>query len=66
MKGRQPGRLGGIVPLGEGMIDWSEALKAAMMSPMADHGYIIEIETEVEIVFEYVHGVPISFNLLVV
>lgn len=45
-KGRRPGRLGGIVPLGEGMIDWSAALKAAMMSDIADHGFIIEIETD--------------------
>ena len=45
-KGEEPGRLGGIVPLGEGMIDWSEVLTAAMKSDIADHGYIIEIETE--------------------
>ena len=45
-KGRQPGRLGGIVPLGEGMIDWAAAVNAAMKSDIADHGFIIEIETE--------------------
>ena len=45
-KGRQPGRLGAIVPLGEGMIDWATVLQAAMQSDIADHGYIIEIETE--------------------
>lgn len=45
-KGRQPGRLGAIVPLGEGMVDWAEALRAARKSDIADYGYIIEIETE--------------------
>ncbi len=43
---RIPGRLGGIVPLGEGIVDWSACLKAAMMSDIADHGFIVEIETE--------------------
>lgn len=43
---RIPGRLGGIVPLGEGIVDWSACLKAAMMSNIADHGYIVEIETD--------------------
>lgn len=42
---RIPGRLGHIVPLGEGMIDWSTVLKAAMKSDIADHGFIVEIET---------------------
>ncbi len=59
MKGRQPGTLGGIVPLGEGMIDWSEALKAAMMSDIADHGFIVEIETE-----EPLEGLRRSVNYL--
>ena len=45
-KSNRPGRLGGIVPLGEGVVDWAAALKAAMMSDIADHGFIIEIETE--------------------
>ncbi len=46
MPGRQPGRLGGIVPCGEGMIDWPAMLRAAMQSPIAGHGFIVEIETE--------------------
>lgn len=46
MKGERPGRLGGIVPLGEGMIDWSATLRAAMKSDITDYGYVIEIETE--------------------
>ena len=41
-----PGRLGRVVPLGEGMIDWPAVLGAAMKSDLADHGFIIEIETE--------------------
>ncbi|UCG89093.1 MAG: TIM barrel protein [Gemmatimonadota bacterium] len=45
-KGRQPGRLGGIVPCGEGMIDWPVLLKAALQSDIADYGFIVEIETE--------------------
>jgi sugar phosphate isomerase/epimerase len=45
-KGRVPGRLGGIVPCGEGMIDWPVLLKAASNSDIAEHGYIVEIETE--------------------
>jgi len=58
-KGGQPGRLGGIVPLGEGMIDWSTALAAAMISDIADHGFIIEIETE-----EPLEGLRKSINYL--
>ncbi|NIM51476.1 MAG: TIM barrel protein [Gemmatimonadales bacterium] len=46
MKGREPGRLGGIVPCGEGMIDWPALLQAALQSDIADHGFIVEIETE--------------------
>lgn len=45
-KGREPGRLGGIVPCGEGMIDWPVLLRAALKSEIADHGFIVEIETE--------------------
>ena len=45
-KGRQPGRIGTIVPIGEGMIDWAAHLKAAMKSKIAEHGFIVEIETE--------------------
>lgn len=59
MKGRQPGRLGGIVPLGEGMVDWAAVLRAAMKSDIADHGYIIEIETE-----EPLEGLRRSINYL--
>jgi sugar phosphate isomerase/epimerase len=46
LKGGRPGRLGGIVPVGEGMIDWAPVFRAAMKSPIDDHGYCIEIETE--------------------
>jgi sugar phosphate isomerase/epimerase len=46
MPGRQPGRLGGIVPCGEGMIDWPALVRAAMRSDIAEHGFIVEIETE--------------------
>jgi sugar phosphate isomerase/epimerase len=45
-KGGEPGRLGGVVPCGEGMIDWPVLLKAALESDIADHGFIVEIETE--------------------
>ena len=45
-KSSQPGRLGGIVPCGEGMIDWPALLNAALKSDIADHGFIVEIETE--------------------
>ncbi len=45
-KARQEGRRGEIVPLGEGIVDWSACLKAAMQSDIADHGFIIEIETD--------------------
>ncbi|MDZ4700333.1 MAG: TIM barrel protein [Rhodothermales bacterium] len=45
MKAERPGRIGSIVPCGEGMIDWSALLKAAMKSPITDHGFIVEIET---------------------
>jgi len=45
-KGREPGRLGGIVPCGEGMIDWPVLLQTALQSDIADHGFIVEIETE--------------------
>jgi sugar phosphate isomerase/epimerase len=46
MQGREPGRLGGIVPCGEGMIDWPAVLRAALQSDIAEHGLIVEIETE--------------------
>jgi len=46
MKSQQEGRLGGIVPCGEGMIDWPELLKTALKSDIADHGFVVEIETE--------------------
>jgi sugar phosphate isomerase/epimerase len=46
MKGRVPGRLGGIAPCGEGMIDWPALLRAALQSQIAEHGFIVEIETE--------------------
>jgi sugar phosphate isomerase/epimerase len=46
MKSSQAGRLGGIVPCGEGMIDWPALLNAALKSDIADHGFIVEIETE--------------------
>ena len=46
MKRSQPGRIGAIVPLGEGMIDWPALLKASMKSDISDHGFIVEIETE--------------------
>jgi len=46
MQGSEPGRLGGIVPCGEGMIDWPMVLRAALKSDIADHGFIVEIETE--------------------
>jgi sugar phosphate isomerase/epimerase len=45
-KGREPGRLGRVVPCGEGMIDWPVLLRAALKSDIADHGFIVEIETD--------------------
>jgi sugar phosphate isomerase/epimerase len=45
-KAAEPGRLGRIVPCGEGMIDWPAVLRAAMRSDIAEHGFIVEIETE--------------------
>jgi len=59
LKSRRPGRLGGIVPCGEGMIDWPALLKAALMSDIADHGFIVEIETE-----EPLEGLRRSINYL--
>jgi sugar phosphate isomerase/epimerase len=38
--------MGSIVPCGEGIIDWPVLLKAALKSPITDHGFIVEIETE--------------------
>ncbi len=45
-KGSEAGRLGAIVPCGEGMIDWPVLLRVALESDIADHGFIVEIETE--------------------
>jgi sugar phosphate isomerase/epimerase len=45
-KGREAGRLGGIAPCGEGMIDWPALFNAATKSDIAEHGFIVEIETE--------------------
>jgi sugar phosphate isomerase/epimerase len=42
----EPGRLGRIVPCGQGMIDWPALLRAGMRSDIADHGFIVEIETD--------------------
>lgn len=39
-------RLGSIVPVGEGMIDWSAAIEAATRSDIADHGFVVEMESE--------------------
>lgn len=44
--GRNEGERGNIVPCGEGIIDWPKLLKAALKSPITDHGFIVEIETE--------------------
>jgi len=44
--GRREGQMGSIVPCGEGIIDWPELLKVALKSPITDHGFIVEIETE--------------------
>ncbi len=55
----RPGRIGGIVPLGEGMIDWSAALSAAMQSNIAEHGFIVEIETD-----EPLEGLRRSINYI--
>lgn len=43
---RRPGRLGRVVAVGEGMVDWAALLSASLKSDMADHGFIIEMETE--------------------
>jgi sugar phosphate isomerase/epimerase len=43
---RRPGRLGAIVAVGEGMVDWAELLRASLKSDMVDHGFIIEMETQ--------------------
>ena len=39
------GRIGQIVPLGEGIVDWTACIKAAQKSDLAEHAYIVEIET---------------------
>jgi sugar phosphate isomerase/epimerase len=44
--GRREGQMGSIVPCGEGIIEWPELLEAALTSPITDHGFIVEIETE--------------------
>lgn len=36
---------GKIVPVGEGIVDWVALLKTAQMSNIADHGFIVEIES---------------------
>lgn len=59
LPGKQPGRIGGIVPLGEGMVDWAACVNAALKSPMAEHGFIVEIETE-----EPLEGLRRSINYL--
>ena len=59
LPGRQPGRIGGIVPLGEGIVDWSACIKAALKSDMAEHGFIVEIETQ-----EPLEGLRRSINYL--
>ena len=59
LKSMRPGRLGGIVPCGEGMIDWSALLIAALKSDIADHGFIVEIETA-----EPLEGLRRSINYL--
>ncbi len=41
------------------MIDWSALLKAAMKSDIADHGFIVEIETD-----EPLEGLRRSINYL--
>lgn len=45
MKSTREGRLGGPVPCGAGMIDWSDLLKLAIKDGVAEHGFIVEIET---------------------
>lgn len=42
----KPGRLGQIVPLGEGIVDWTACINNAMKSDLAEHGFIVEIETD--------------------
>ncbi|MBW7989057.1 MAG: sugar phosphate isomerase/epimerase [Planctomycetes bacterium] len=44
-KSPNPDRTGKIVPIGEGIVDWVALLKAANKSNIADHGFIIEIES---------------------
>ncbi|MBX2820116.1 MAG: sugar phosphate isomerase/epimerase [Rhodothermaceae bacterium] len=39
------GRIGQIVPLGEGIVDWAACIKAAQKSDLAEQAYIVEIET---------------------
>lgn len=39
----RPGR---IVPVGEGMIDGSIVMEAALMSDIAEHGFNVEMESE--------------------
>lgn len=54
-----PGRIGQIVPLGEGIVDWAACIKAAMMSPLAEQAFIVEIETQ-----EPLEGLRRSINYL--
>ncbi len=46
LPGRREGTYGATVPCGEGIIDWPALLNAAMKSPILEHGWIVEIETE--------------------
>lgn len=40
-----PDSKGKIVPVGEGIVDWVTLLKTAQKSKIADHGFIVEIES---------------------
>jgi len=57
--GEREGQMGSVVPCGEGIIDWPELLKVALKSPITDHGFIVEIETE-----EPFEGLRKSINFL--
>jgi sugar phosphate isomerase/epimerase len=35
-----------IVPIGDGIIDWKKLITTARKSDIADHGLIVEIETD--------------------
>jgi sugar phosphate isomerase/epimerase len=57
--GRREGQMGSIVPCGDGIIDWPALLETALKSPITDHGFIVEIETE-----EPFEGLRKSINFL--